>query len=120
MMLFFFKVNLGKIVDRFQGTWKSISCENFEEYMKRLGAGSSTLTCTVYLDAKPMERRSHFLTLLHNQIIKKVISLMSELSNLCQIPAKKHVPYWLLGNILHYRSIYVGLRCVLGSYLNPV
>lgn len=82
--------------------------------------GSSTLTCTVYLDAKPMERRSHFLTLLHNQIIKKVISLMSELSNLCQIPAKKHVPYWLLGNILHYRSIYVGLRCVLGSYLNPV
>lgn len=45
---------------------------------------------------------------------------MSELSNLCQIPAKKHVPYWLLGNILHYRSIYVGLRCVLGSYLNPV
>lgn len=37
MMLFFFKVNLGKIVDQFQGTWKSISCENFEEYMKRLG-----------------------------------------------------------------------------------
>ncbi|XP_068381581.1 fatty acid-binding protein 12-like [Eschrichtius robustus] len=24
------------MVDRFQGTWKSIPCENFEEYMKEL------------------------------------------------------------------------------------
>ena len=37
MMLFFFKVNLGRTVDRFRGTWKSIPCENFEEYMKELG-----------------------------------------------------------------------------------
>ena len=34
-MQFFLKVNLGRMVDLFQGTWKSISCENFEEYMKR-------------------------------------------------------------------------------------
>lgn len=37
MMQFFLKVNLGRMVDLFQGTWKSISCENFEEYMKELG-----------------------------------------------------------------------------------
>ncbi|XP_001490762.3 fatty acid-binding protein 12 [Equus quagga] len=27
------------MVDQLQGTWKSISCENFEEYMKELGIG---------------------------------------------------------------------------------
>uniref|UniRef100_A0A8C2SBL0 Lipocalin/cytosolic fatty-acid binding domain-containing protein n=1 Tax=Capra hircus TaxID=9925 RepID=A0A8C2SBL0_CAPHI len=37
MMQFFLKANLSRMVDLFQGTWKSISCENFEEYMKELG-----------------------------------------------------------------------------------
>nr|XP_044636769.1 fatty acid-binding protein 12 isoform X2 [Equus asinus] len=27
------------MVDQLQGTWKSISCENFEEYTKELGIG---------------------------------------------------------------------------------
>uniref|UniRef100_A0A8C6QFV6 Fatty acid binding protein 12 n=1 Tax=Nannospalax galili TaxID=1026970 RepID=A0A8C6QFV6_NANGA len=27
------------MVDQLQGTWKSISCENFENYMKELGVG---------------------------------------------------------------------------------
>ncbi|EDM00992.1 similar to Myelin P2 protein (predicted) [Rattus norvegicus] len=27
------------MVDQLQGTWKSVSCENFENYMKELGAG---------------------------------------------------------------------------------
>ncbi|XP_055288431.1 fatty acid-binding protein 12 [Moschus berezovskii] len=30
------------MVDLFQGTWKSISCENFEEYMKELGIGRAS------------------------------------------------------------------------------
>ncbi|XP_025727259.1 fatty acid-binding protein 12 isoform X1 [Callorhinus ursinus] len=35
------------MVDRLQGTWKSISCENFEKYMKELGMGraSRKLAC---------------------------------------------------------------------------
>lgn len=33
--------------------------------------GSSALTFTIHLDTKPKERKSHFLTVLHNQIIKK-------------------------------------------------
>lgn len=37
IMLFFFKINVDRMVDQLQGTWKSISCENFEEYMKELG-----------------------------------------------------------------------------------
>ncbi|XP_036035509.1 fatty acid-binding protein 12 [Onychomys torridus] len=27
------------MVDQLQGTWKSVSCENFENYMKELGVG---------------------------------------------------------------------------------
>ncbi|KAM9198585.1 fatty acid-binding protein 12 [Dugong dugon] len=27
------------MVDQLQGSWKSVSCENFEEYMKELGIG---------------------------------------------------------------------------------
>ncbi|XP_029779554.1 fatty acid-binding protein 12 [Suricata suricatta] len=27
------------MVDQLQGTWKSVSCENFEKYMKELGIG---------------------------------------------------------------------------------
>ncbi|XP_004427204.1 PREDICTED: fatty acid-binding protein 12 [Ceratotherium simum simum] len=30
------------MVDQLQGTWKSISCENFEEYMKELGIGRTS------------------------------------------------------------------------------
>ncbi|XP_039697681.1 fatty acid-binding protein 12 [Pteropus medius] len=30
------------MVDQFQGTWKSISCENFEDYMKELGIGRAS------------------------------------------------------------------------------
>ncbi|XP_008046504.1 fatty acid-binding protein 12 [Carlito syrichta] len=30
------------MVDRLEGTWKSISCENFEEYMKELGIGRAS------------------------------------------------------------------------------
>ncbi|XP_060978740.1 fatty acid-binding protein 12 [Dama dama] len=30
------------MVELFQGTWKSISCENFEEYMKELGIGRAS------------------------------------------------------------------------------
>uniref|UniRef100_A0A452UHM4 Fatty acid binding protein 12 n=2 Tax=Ursidae TaxID=9632 RepID=A0A452UHM4_URSMA len=35
------------MVDQLQGTWKSISCENFEKYMKELGIGraSRKLAC---------------------------------------------------------------------------
>lgn len=36
-VLFFLKIDLDRMVDQFQGTWKSISCENFEDYMKELG-----------------------------------------------------------------------------------
>ncbi|XP_037359654.1 fatty acid-binding protein 12 isoform X2 [Talpa occidentalis] len=32
-----FQGNQFRMVDQLQGTWKSISCENFEEYMKELG-----------------------------------------------------------------------------------
>ncbi|XP_004011813.3 fatty acid-binding protein 12 [Ovis aries] len=42
MMQFFLKANLSRMVDLFQGTWKSISCENFEEYMKELGIGRAS------------------------------------------------------------------------------
>uniref|UniRef100_A0A8C0T8K2 Fatty acid binding protein 12 n=4 Tax=Canis lupus TaxID=9612 RepID=A0A8C0T8K2_CANLF len=47
MILFFFKINLDRMVDQLQGKWKSISCENFEEYMKELGIGraSRKLAC---------------------------------------------------------------------------
>uniref|UniRef100_A0A8C7EW90 Fatty acid binding protein 12 n=1 Tax=Neovison vison TaxID=452646 RepID=A0A8C7EW90_NEOVI len=40
------------MVDQLQGTWKSISCENFEKYMKELGIGraSRKLACL----AKPI------------------------------------------------------------------
>ncbi|XP_063565267.1 fatty acid-binding protein 12 isoform X2 [Gorilla gorilla gorilla] len=30
------------MIDQLQGTWKSISCENFEEYMKELGIGRAS------------------------------------------------------------------------------
>ncbi|XP_058131663.1 fatty acid-binding protein 12 [Dasypus novemcinctus] len=30
------------MVDQLQGTWKSMSCENFEEYMKELGIGRAS------------------------------------------------------------------------------
>ncbi|OBS64381.1 hypothetical protein A6R68_07081, partial [Neotoma lepida] len=30
------------MVDQLQGTWKSISCENFENYMKELGVGRAS------------------------------------------------------------------------------
>ncbi|KAF5926352.1 hypothetical protein HPG69_011483 [Diceros bicornis minor] len=30
------------MVDQLQGTWKAISCENFEEYMKELGIGRTS------------------------------------------------------------------------------
>ncbi|XP_007520227.1 fatty acid-binding protein 12 isoform X2 [Erinaceus europaeus] len=30
------------MIDQFQGTWKSISCENFEDYMKELGIGRAS------------------------------------------------------------------------------
>ncbi|XP_032106334.1 fatty acid-binding protein 12 [Sapajus apella] len=30
------------MVDQLQGTWKSISCENFEDYMKELGIGKAS------------------------------------------------------------------------------
>ncbi|XP_002710703.1 fatty acid-binding protein 12 [Oryctolagus cuniculus] len=30
------------MVDQLQGTWKSVSCENFEEYMKELGIGKAS------------------------------------------------------------------------------
>ncbi|XP_031232101.1 fatty acid-binding protein 12 [Mastomys coucha] len=30
------------MVDQFQGTWKSVSCENFENYMKELGVGRAS------------------------------------------------------------------------------
>ncbi|XP_053414377.1 fatty acid-binding protein 12 [Nycticebus coucang] len=30
------------MVDQLQGTWKSISCENFQEYMKELGIGRAS------------------------------------------------------------------------------
>ncbi|XP_008578952.1 PREDICTED: fatty acid-binding protein 12 [Galeopterus variegatus] len=30
------------MVDQLQGTWKSISCKNFEEYMKELGIGRAS------------------------------------------------------------------------------
>ncbi|XP_012518603.1 PREDICTED: fatty acid-binding protein 12 [Propithecus coquereli] len=30
------------MVDQLQGTWKSISCENFEDYMKELGIGRAS------------------------------------------------------------------------------
>uniref|UniRef100_M3XRT6 Fatty acid binding protein 12 n=2 Tax=Mustela putorius furo TaxID=9669 RepID=M3XRT6_MUSPF len=52
MSLFFFKINLDRMVDQLQGTWKSISCENFEKYMKELGIGraSRKLACL----AKPI------------------------------------------------------------------
>ncbi|XP_034373063.1 fatty acid-binding protein 12 [Arvicanthis niloticus] len=30
------------MVDQLQGTWKSVSCENFENYMKELGVGRAS------------------------------------------------------------------------------
>uniref|UniRef100_A0A5F8A588 Fatty acid binding protein 12 n=2 Tax=Macaca TaxID=9539 RepID=A0A5F8A588_MACMU len=30
------------MVDQLQGTWKSVSCENFEEYLKELGIGRAS------------------------------------------------------------------------------
>ncbi|KAM6214801.1 fatty acid-binding protein 12 [Rhynchocyon petersi] len=30
------------MADQFQGTWRSVSCENFEEYMKDLGIGRAS------------------------------------------------------------------------------
>ncbi|XP_017820814.1 fatty acid-binding protein 12 isoform X1 [Callithrix jacchus] len=30
------------MVDQLQGTWKSISCENFEDFMKELGIGKAS------------------------------------------------------------------------------
>ncbi|XP_028623684.1 fatty acid-binding protein 12 [Grammomys surdaster] len=30
------------MVDHLQGTWKSVSCENFENYMKELGVGRAS------------------------------------------------------------------------------
>uniref|UniRef100_H0WKF6 Fatty acid binding protein 12 n=2 Tax=Otolemur garnettii TaxID=30611 RepID=H0WKF6_OTOGA len=30
------------MVDQLQGTWKSVSCENFQEYMKELGIGRAS------------------------------------------------------------------------------
>ncbi|XP_012595492.1 fatty acid-binding protein 12 isoform X1 [Microcebus murinus] len=30
------------MVDQLQGTWKSVSCENFEDYMKELGIGRAS------------------------------------------------------------------------------
>lgn len=30
------------MVDQLQGTWKSVSCDNFENYMKELGVGRAS------------------------------------------------------------------------------
>ncbi|KAI5255579.1 Fatty Acid-Binding Protein, Adipocyte [Manis pentadactyla] len=36
------KNSFGRMVDQLQGTWKSISCENLEEYMQELGIGRAS------------------------------------------------------------------------------
>ncbi|XP_077023203.1 fatty acid-binding protein 12 [Tamandua tetradactyla] len=59
------------MVDQLQGTWKSISCENFEEYMKELGIGraSRKLGCL----AKPtvtINTDGHVITIKTKSIFK--------------------------------------------------
>ncbi|XP_040117940.1 fatty acid-binding protein 12 [Oryx dammah] len=71
MMQFFLKANLSRMVDLFQGTWKSISCENFEECMKELGIGraSRKLGCL----AKPtvtITRKEDLITIKTKSIFK--------------------------------------------------